>query len=91
MRKRVYRHVLKHEEAIFNLYYPRSRQSLTIRALGAFVNCVDHGSAHMLRSGLWLENRRGDSAALGLDDLVTEKIELFDGSLEYLQVPGATV
>ena len=31
--------------------------------------------------GFWLGNRRGDIAALEWDDLVTEEIELFDGSL----------
>ncbi|BCG86683.1 hypothetical protein MesoLj113c_27930 [Mesorhizobium sp. 113-3-9] len=32
--------------------------------------------------GFWLGNRRGDIANLEWDDLVTEEIELFDGSLE---------
>lgn len=35
--------------------------------------------------GFWLGNRRGDIAALEWDDLVTEKIELFDGSLELIE------
>ncbi|RUU58237.1 site-specific integrase [Mesorhizobium sp. M2C.T.Ca.TU.002.02.1.1] len=35
--------------------------------------------------GFWLGNRRGDIAALEWDDLVTEEIELFDGSLELIE------
>lgn len=35
--------------------------------------------------GFWLGNRRGDVAALDWDDLVTEEIELFDGSLELVE------
>ncbi|MBZ9763305.1 hypothetical protein LB553_20810 [Mesorhizobium sp. CA8] len=35
--------------------------------------------------GFWLGNRRGDIAALEWEDLVTEEIELFDGSLELIE------
>lgn len=35
--------------------------------------------------GFWLGNRRGDIADLEWDDLVTEEIELFDGSLELIE------
>ncbi|MFI0849026.1 tyrosine recombinase XerC [Mesorhizobium sp. IMUNJ 23232] len=35
--------------------------------------------------GFWLGNRRGDVAALEWDDLVTEEIELFDGSLVLIE------
>ncbi|MBZ9777032.1 tyrosine recombinase XerC [Mesorhizobium sp. CO1-1-8] len=35
--------------------------------------------------GFWLGNRRGDIATLEWDDLVTEEIELFDGSLELIE------
>ncbi|MER9403393.1 site-specific integrase [Mesorhizobium caraganae] len=35
--------------------------------------------------GFWLGNRRGDIAALEWDDLVTEEVELFDGTLELIE------
>lgn len=35
--------------------------------------------------GFWLGNRRGDIADLEWDDLVTEEIELFDGSLALIE------
>ncbi|RWA60566.1 site-specific integrase [Mesorhizobium sp.] len=35
--------------------------------------------------GFWLGNRRGDIAALEWDDLLTEEIELFDGSLVLIE------
>ncbi|TIO48511.1 MAG: integrase [Mesorhizobium sp.] len=35
--------------------------------------------------GFWLGNRRGDIAALEWENLVTEEIELFDGSLELIE------
>ena len=35
--------------------------------------------------GFWLGNRRGDIAALEWEDLVSEEIELFDGSLVLIE------